>query len=454
MGNLDEESMWADLNDVLLRACASVSSERYSTAKRMHDDLLLVRAGKSPKRVRMLEQRTKQAIYFAMAAVAAATVWLPVQRWKTTAAQAKAKLAEEREQEQRRQVLIQQIQMTRLSAHENGWSDQVWQATAEAAAIRKDANLQSQAAASLAGLDAHLSKRFTNYSTSSVAFDPQGKRLLMGGTSEGAQIWNCDTDEMRFSTLAKPGAVSFREDGTPLHFVFQSHGNFLLWDVARNEAVREFRMTNLSAPGSWPELVAVPMAIAPNGSRVAAAACFADGSGRYAAWEVKSGRLLMEGDSKVFSLAFTPDGSLLAAGDNDGHVAVWSLATAQKIATLKDDRLSIRSLAFHRDPLERVPGGSEEAGRLLAAGDEGGTVTVWDLSEKTVKTRFVGSPMHIYTVAFSPDGTLLASAGRYGATLWDVATGRFLLRLRLEDFQTSLAFSPDGMRLAIGLKAV
>ncbi len=454
----DDESIWADLNDVLLRACAFDPPERYSSAKEMHEDLLLVRAGKSPKRLRILEQRTKRVIYSAIAVVAAvvaaATAWLLVQQWKTASAQAKAKLAEEREQEQRRQVLIQQIQMTRLSAHENGWSDQVWQATAEAAAIRKDANLQSQAAASLAGLDARPIKRFTNYSASSVAFDPQGKRLLMGGASEGALVWNCETDELRSSTYAKSGPVAFGDEGAPLHFVVENHGSFLLWDVASNKRVRTFTMADLPAPGSWPELVAVPMAIASNGSRVAAAACFADGNGRYAAWDVQPGQLLMEGHGKVFSLAFTPEGSLLAAGDNDGSIAIWSVQKAEKIAVLKDDRLSVRSLAFQRDPIQLPGNGSEMAGWLLAAGDEGGTVRLWDVSAQTVRMRFVGSPMHIYTVAVSPDGALLASAGRYGATLWDVATGRFLLRLRLDDFQTSLAFSPDGKRLAIGSKAV
>jgi len=142
-------------------------------------------------------------------------------------------------------------------------------------------------------------------------------------------------------------------------------------------------MDDLPAPGSWPELVAVPMAIAANGSRVAAAACFADGHGRYVAWDARSGQLLMEGSGKVFSLAFTPDGSLLAAGDNDGNIAIWSVAEAQRIATLKDDRLSVRSLAFHRDPIQVAANRGQKAGWLLGAGDEGGTVRLWDLSAQT-----------------------------------------------------------------------
>lgn len=274
----------------------------------------------------------------------------------------------------------------------------------------------------------------------------------MGGTSVGAQLWNCDTDETKLSTLSKPGPVAFSDDGTPLQFVAESHGNFLLWDIARNKGAQEFRIADLSAPGSWPEFAAVPMAVTPDASRVAGAACLRDGAGRYAAWDAKSGRLLLQDDRKIFSLGFTPDGSLLAAGDNNGSIVVWSVAAAEKIATLKDDRLSIRSLAFHRDSL-RHGEKNEKADWLLAAGDEGGTITIWDLSAKKVRMRLLGSPYHVYAITFSPDGTILASAGRYGATLWDVATGRPLLRLRAGNFQTNLDFSSDGRRLAIASKA-
>jgi WD40 repeat protein len=195
--------------------------------------------------------------------------------------------------------------------------------------------------------------------------------------------------------------------------------------------------------------VPVPTAITPDATLVAGAACFADGGGEYAVWDVSSGRLLFQGDGKVFSLAFSPDGSLFAAGDNDGNIALWSVAEGRRLTVLKDDRLSIRSLAFAGDmwvPTNEFDGIKEW---LLASGDEGGNITIWEVARRTVRTRFHGSNFHVYTLAFNPDSTLLASAGRKEARLWDVATGRLVLTIGAGDAHTSLAFSPDGRRLAV-----
>jgi WD40 repeat protein len=91
---------------------------------------------------------------------------------------------------------------------------------------------------------------------------------------------------------------------------------------------------------------------------------------------------------------------------------------------------------------------------LLAAGDSGGSIVVWDLATGHPISRCNGSAFNVYALAFSPDGMTLASAGRFVSTtiLWDWASARPVLicSSTLSQF-SGLAFSRDGRRLAVGL---
>src|SRR5207302_487161 len=86
------------------------------------------------------------------------------------------------ERAQRHEAIIQQMQRIRLTAHAAGWSDDVWELARKVPRIGLDDNLQSQAAASLAGLDARKIKSFP-FAASALAFDPDPgrQRLWIGG---------------------------------------------------------------------------------------------------------------------------------------------------------------------------------------------------------------------------------------------------------------------------------
>ena len=141
---------------------------------------------------------------------------------------------------------------------------------------------------------------------------------------------------------------------------------------------------------------------------------------------------------------------MFAAGDEDGRIAVWPLPEGEPIAVLEGRRNRINCLAFGPDPFRRREEARPGTGWLLAAGENGGTVTIWDLHTRIPRSQFCGSSYDAFALAFRPDGMTLASANGAQVKLWDLTTGRLLLELDCGRSNQALAFSPDGKLLASG----
>ncbi|CAI7653790.1 unnamed protein product [Penicillium glandicola] len=146
----------------------------------------------------------------------------------------------------------------------------------------------------------------------------------------------------------------------------------------------------------------------------------------------------LEGHSDVVqSVAFSPDGRLLASGSGDGTVKFWDLATGALKLTLEGSSLiAVTSIVFSPD------------GQLLAANYVNQTVKLWDPIAGTLKYTLKG----LLSVAFSPHGGLLACTSNVRTIeFWDSATGVLKHTMKyLPDSAELIAFSPDGSLLVSG----
>src|SRR5262249_45009823 len=131
----------------------------------------------------------------------------------------------------------------------------------------------------------------------------------------------------------------------------------------------------------------------------------------------------------------------IASISHGGHLTIWDAQTGQELRKFQPHNDDARSVAFSPD------------GHLLATGGRGGTLMVWDAATgQLLWDKSVGEAGVVLQVAFSPDGQRLAFAGagsedRREAVIWDVTTREPLFSVRAQGLN-SLAFSPDGKRFA------
>jgi WD40 repeat protein len=181
------------------------------------------------------------------------------------------------------------------------------------------------------------------------------------------------------------------------------------------------------------------------------------------------------------SLCFRPSGGMLACSTPAPSIVVWDVETLQPVMNLSGHTtVGPRTLAFSPDGQLLASGGdagmpepfwrveahdewvtavsfSPDDQFIVSAGDDG-VVRLWDTWSGQLVREFSGHYVagklfqpFIYAVAFAPDGQLLASGSADGTVrLWEVDTGRELQVLALNDDVRALAFSPDGALLAMG----
>ena len=305
------------------------------------------------------------------------------------------------------------------------------------------------------GAKARLGRGYIN----EVKYSPDGRHLAVAG---GSGIWLYDSVTSDPVALMRSGNsfgaidVVYSRDGSA--FAAGADDIVCVWDAVTGEQKYSHRLT-----GHFAQFRFGSLALSPDGSQLAVSIL-----NTVRLWDVETGVLshILSGGvpGDVISLAYSPDGRTLAIGHKsdivghsefEGDIRLWDAAAGELQDTLRGSISRPTSLAFSPD------------GRMLAIGHldwsfsfgSWGWVSLRDTATREVKHVLPGLAGGVNDVAYSLDGRTLASGhsidwydgGEFGlARLWDVETGENIRTLDGHpDDVNSVAFNRDGGTLAI-----
>ncbi|MFH1741612.1 MAG: M56 family metallopeptidase [bacterium] len=273
------------------------------------------------------------------------------------------------------------------------------------------------------------------YWVGSLAVSLNRSQVLITNETAGTIVWNSATGGvLRVFENAGGACVAISPDG--MQFVTgREDGIATLWDTATGEEIRTFE-------GHTYAIASV--AFSPDGEQI-----ITDNSVDEAArlWDVATGEQVNSYQSSGTSawygdpVAFSPDGTRLLTVADEKTAILWEVESGDEIQSYGGHLGPVQSVAISPDQTVIAT-----APRLF---DEPGGALLWDAASghqlKTLSPRST-----IECVAFSPDGTRVATGEYWKATVWDIGTGRVFRNFTSEVHLTSVAFSPDGTQLLIG----
>ena len=224
----------------------------------------------------------------------------------------------------------------------------------------------------------------------SVAFSPDGSKVLTGSGDHTAKLWSTSSGEL-LQTLTGHASwvsgVAFSPDGTVV-LTGGWDGTAKLWNASTGAIIRTIAVNATQEVDS--------VAFAPNGTQILTGSQ----DGLIKLWTASTGlldRTFTGHYGIVTCVKFSADGSKILSTSWDGRLKLWNTATGAEIKSIQADSNGAFSAAFFPDETLALTGGWENP------------IKVWNLSTGAIKQTITGHTGSVNSVAFSPDGLKILS---------------------------------------------